>query len=163
LILRAADALTRGAGALGTLCFGALIALMLFEVVARYAFAAPTIWTTETVAMLNGAGFLFAAGLALREGAHVGIDVFARRLPPRLRAAILATFLLLVFAPLLLWLFDVAQARAVTAFATGEVDDVSPWRRPVWPFHAAMAAGLFCFAVSVAAEGARQAGRAWRG
>jgi hypothetical protein len=74
-----------------------------------------------------------------------------------------AAFLLAVFAPLLLWLLDVAQARALTAFATAEVDDVSPWRRPVWPFHAAMAAGLFCFAVSVAAEGLRQAGRAWRG
>jgi TRAP-type C4-dicarboxylate transport system permease small subunit len=163
LILRAADALTRGAGAFATLCFGALIALMLFEVAARYVFAAPTIWTTETVAMLNGAGFLFAAGLALREGAHVGIDVLARRLPARLRAAVLAAFLLLVFAPLLLWLLDVAQARALSAFASGEVDDVSPWRRPVWPFHAAMAAGLFCFAVSVAAEGLRQAGRALRG
>lgn len=163
MILRAADGLTRAAGALGTLCFGAVIVVMLFEVVARYVFAAPHIWTTETVAMLNGVGFLFAAGLALREGAHVGIDVAARRLPARLRGAILAAFLLLVFAPLLLWLLDVAATRTLTALATGEVDDVSPWRRPVWPFHAALAAGLFCFAVSVAAEGLRQAGRALRG
>jgi len=154
-----ADRITRFAGALAMACFAAVIALMLFEVVARYGFRSPTLWSTETVAMLNGAGFLFGAGLALRQGAHVGIDVFARHLPPRLRATILGLFLLLALLPLLLWLAQVAGARALVAFTSGEVDDVSPWRRPVWPFHAMMAAGLLCFALSVAAGAVRTLSR----
>jgi TRAP-type C4-dicarboxylate transport system permease small subunit len=161
-VLRWLDRVTGAAGAAGALCFGALLLVMLFEVVSRYVFNAPTIWSTETAALLNGAGFLLAAGLALRQGSHVGIDVLAARMPTPLRDAILALFLLAVFLPLLLWVFDAAAARAWSAFLSGEVDDVSPWRRPIWPKHAALAAGLFCFAVSVLAEGLRAASRVMR-
>lgn len=161
-MIRWLDRFTGAAGAAGALCFGALLVVMLFEVASRYAFNAPTIWSTETAALLNGAGFLFAAGLALRQGSHVGIDVLAARMPQRLRDAILALFLLCVFLPLLAWVFEVAAARAWSAWLSGEVDDVSPWRRPIWPKHAALAAGLLCFAVSVLAEGLRTAMRVMR-
>jgi TRAP-type C4-dicarboxylate transport system permease small subunit len=161
-VVRLLDRVTGAAGAVGALCFGALLLVMLFEVASRYAFNAPTIWSTETAALLNGAGFLFAAGLALRQGSHVGIDVVAARMPRPLRDAILAAFLLVVFLPLLVWVFDAAASRAWSAWMTGEVDDVSPWRRPIWPKHAALAAGLFCFAVAVLAEGLRVAGRVIR-
>lgn len=161
-MIRWLDRFTGAAGAAGALCFGALLCVMLFEVASRYAFNAPTIWSIETAALLNGAGFLLAAGLALRQGSHVGIDVLAARMPRRLRDAILAAFLLAVFLPLLLWVFDTAASRAWSAWLSGEVDDVSPWRRPIWPKHAALAAGLFCFAVSVLAEGLRVASRVMR-
>ncbi|MCS6932094.1 MAG: TRAP transporter small permease [Acetobacteraceae bacterium] len=161
-MIRWLDRATGAAGAAGALCFAALLLVMLFEVASRYLLGRPTIWSTETAALLNGAGFLLAAGLALRQGAHVGIDVLAARLPQRLRDGVLALFLLAVFLPLLLWVLEAAAARAWSAFLTGEVDDVSPWRRPIWPKHAALAAGLFCFAVSVLAEGVRAGARAVR-
>jgi len=161
-VIRLLDRTTGAAGVAGALCFGALLVVMLYEVASRYVFNAPTIWSTETAALLNGAGFLFAAGLALRQGAHVGIDVLAARMPPRLRHSILALFLLAAFLPLLLWVSDAAASRAWSAFQSGEVDDVSPWRRPIWPKHAALAAGLLCFAVAVLAEGLRAVARAIR-
>ncbi len=76
-----------------------------------------------------------------------------------MRDAILSLFLLAVFLPLLVWLFDAAAARAWSAWQAGEVDDVSPWRRPIWTKHAALALGVACFAVSVLAEGLRAAAR----
>lgn len=158
-MIRLLDRITTAAGAAGALCFAALLMVMLFEVASRYALGRPTIWSTETAALLNTTGFLLAAGLALRQGAHVGIDVLAARLPPRLRDAILSLFLLAVFLPLLAWLFDAAAARAWSAWQAGEVDDVSPWRRPIWTKHAALALGVACFAVSVLAEGLRAAAR----
>jgi len=158
-VIRLLDRVTGAAGAAGALCFGALLLVMLFEVASRYAFNAPTIWSTETAALLNGAGFLLAAGLALRQGSHVGIDVLAARMPRRLRDAILALFLLALFLPLLASVFEAAASRAWSAWLSGEVDDVSPWRRPIWPKHAALAGGLLCFAVAVLAEGLRAARR----
>jgi TRAP-type mannitol/chloroaromatic compound transport system permease small subunit len=48
-----------------------LIAAVVYEVVARYAFAAPTIWSFDLTYMLYGAMFMLGAAYALRIGAHI--------------------------------------------------------------------------------------------
>ena len=62
-----------------------LIASMLYEVAARYVFGAPTLWAFDIAYMSTGALFVLGAAQALRQDAHVRIDVLSARFPARRR------------------------------------------------------------------------------
>ncbi|MBI3504764.1 MAG: TRAP transporter small permease [Proteobacteria bacterium] len=155
IFLTAIDRLQRFAFVLSQACTAVLIALMLFEVFKRYVLGAPSIWSFELVAILNGAVFVLAAGHALQTGGHVSVDALARFVPSRFHRLFLGIFYLAVFAPLLLYIVDAGLVRALAAFARGEVDDVSPWRHVVWPHYALLTAGFACFAAAALARGLR--------
>ena len=53
-----------------------LVAAVAYEVVARYAFNAPTIWVFDTTYMLYGTLFMLGAAYALHKGAHIRTDFF---------------------------------------------------------------------------------------
>lgn len=136
------------------------LALMLLEVVLRYVFASPTVWSPELVGMANGAIFVFAAGPALRAGAHVSVDALSRFLPRRAQDAVLALFFLVLLPPAILLALDAGAARAWGAYARGEVNDVSPWRHAVWPHYALLTLGLAGLAIQILCEGFARAKRA---
>ena len=136
------DRLVRVVGFTAFIIYPALILTMLYEVMARYAFNAPTVWAFDITFMLHGALFMLTGGYALQRNAHVRIDVLSTRLPvPIQHAANLLTYALL-FLPAI-WIFaDAAVRRAQSAFFTDEVEIVSSWGPLVWPFFSALAFGL---------------------
>jgi len=77
--------------ALEALVLGLLVAAMtgvtLAQVVARYAFNEPLIWSEEAARYLFVWVSLIGAALATREGAHYALDALLERLPPLPRAA----------------------------------------------------------------------------
>lgn len=151
-LVRAVDGLSWAAGRLAMLCLLALMASMLYEVVARYAFGAPTLWSFDVSYMLNGALFLLAAGFTLREKAHVRIDFLAQRLPLRWQRRFDGLVFLLVLTPIFVLLTRVAADRAWVAFVQGRVEHVSPWAPKLWPFYSAIALGLACLTLQLLAE-----------
>jgi TRAP-type mannitol/chloroaromatic compound transport system permease small subunit len=60
-----------------------LVTSILYEVVSRYVFGAPTLWSFDISYMLNGALFLLASGYSLKVEAHVRIDFISSRLALR--------------------------------------------------------------------------------
>lgn len=132
-----------------------LIASMLYEVVARYVFGAPTLWAFDVAYMSTGILFVLGAAQALREDAHVRIDFLSARLPVRVRGAIDGTAFLLILCPIFTWLAVVAGQRTWRAWTTGEVETVSPWAPLMWPFYSALMIGLAALALQLAAEGLR--------
>ena len=58
-----------------------LIAVMIYEVVARRVFNAPTIWAIDITYMTNGTLFLIGGAYTLQKNAHVRIDFLSSRLP----------------------------------------------------------------------------------
>ncbi|MBC8793647.1 MAG: C4-dicarboxylate ABC transporter substrate-binding protein [Tagaea sp. CACIAM 22H2] len=146
------------AGLIVAMAAGALaLGLMLLEVVLRYVFASPTVWTPEMVGIANGAAFVFGAGPALRGGVHVSVDAVARFMPARLRDAILALFFVALALPVLLWIAQAGFDRALNAYLHAEVNDVSPWRRQVWPHYALLTLGVIGLALDVLLSGLRHA------
>ena len=65
-----------------------LMAAVVYEVVARYAFNAPTAWSFDVSYMLYGAMFMLGAAYALRIGAHKRTDFFWERWSQRTRGVI---------------------------------------------------------------------------
>lgn len=82
--------------------FTSLIAL---EVLSRFVFSFSIFFTNAMARYLLVWFFLLGAGLALRQGAHVGFDMLVRALPPSLRHRIqaLAHAAAFLFFALMIW------------------------------------------------------------
>ncbi len=135
-----------------TLC---LVASMIYEVVARYVFNAPTLWAFDISYMSTGSLFVLGAAWALHEDAHVRIDFLAQKMPPRLRARIEGVVFVFLLAPIYGGLAWFGIRRAWRAFATNEVEMVSPWAPLVWPFYSLLALGLVALTLQLAVQGLR--------
>ncbi len=105
--VRAIDALTGAVGRGVAWLTLAMMAVTCTVVVLRYGFSFGSIALQESVTYLHGAVFMLGIPYALREGAHVRVDILQARFPPRLRDAVeLAGHLLFLipFAVFVLWI-----------------------------------------------------------
>ena len=105
--------------------------VLVYEVVMRYFFTAPTIWAHETSCMLYGAHFVIGGAYALQKGAFVNVEVFYIRFSKRTRAIIdLFTWsMFYIFVGALLWK---SIPWAMESVAIREFSD-STWGPYVWP------------------------------
>ena len=113
-----------------------LIVAVVYEVVARYAFGAPTLWSFDVTYMLYGAMFMLGAAYALRIGAHIRTDFFWERWSLRTRGIIDTIAYAGFFFPgiaLFLW---VGWDEAWYAYEIGELSEQTPWRPLLWPLKA---------------------------
>jgi len=112
---------------------------LVYEVVARYFFNSPTIWSYEVTYFLYGSHFLLGAAYVLSVDAHIRIDILTSRLSPRTRARIDLAGYLILFFPVILTLI-IAGAQYVTqSFEMGEQSGLSPWRPYLYPYKAVIA------------------------
>ncbi|MCZ7657893.1 MAG: TRAP transporter small permease subunit [Xanthobacteraceae bacterium] len=154
-LFRAVDGLSEWLGRLAMLLLVALVCAMLYEVFMRYVVGRPTEWAFDISYMLNGALFYLAAGYAMRHNAHVRIDFLSSRLPEAWQARILGVALTFVFVPVIGLVAWATARKALTAYLSGAVEEVSPWAPRVWPFYSAIALGLAVFALQSLVEGLR--------
>jgi TRAP-type mannitol/chloroaromatic compound transport system permease small subunit len=107
-----------------------------YEVTARYAFNAPTVWAYDVTYMLFGAQFMLAAAYTLLKGGHIRTDVFYERWSPRTRATIDAVSYLLFFFPGMTFVLYASAAEAWQSWLIGERSDWTPWRPVLYPLKA---------------------------
>ena len=111
-----------------------LVAVVAYEVIARYAFGAPTAWSFDLTYMLYGAIFMLGAAYALHKGAHIRTDFFFERWSVRTRGVIDSTAYIVFFFPSLILFLIVSGAEGWYAFEIGETSEQTPWRPILWPF-----------------------------
>jgi len=109
---------------LRTIAAGCLLAVMLIifcDVLARYLFNSPLIWTYELVGMyLMPALFYFAVSDTLAEDHHIAVDLLARWFPAPLRRAIEVVSGALM-AALFLWLVWLFGQSSLANYRSGAV------------------------------------------
>lgn len=118
----------------------AIVSCMFFEVIARYAFNAPTLWGPETAELLFGLVAFMAGGYALVHGLHVKVDIFSRRWSPRVRAIVdsCTGLLFFIFAGGYLW---GGIPHAWHAWVIRETSG-SVWNPPLWPYKWVLVVGF---------------------
>ena len=132
--------------------FLVLVGDMMYEVVARRVFAAPTLWAYDIAYMMNGAVFLLAAGYTLLANEHIRIDFLSSRFPRKVQDGINATVYVCLVFPTLGFVCYGALAEGWNAYITDELEPSSPWKPLVWPFYAAIALGFCAFSLQAVAQ-----------
>jgi TRAP-type mannitol/chloroaromatic compound transport system permease small subunit len=137
LHIRAVRAIDRFTDTTGTWVAWLNVPLVLavsYEVIARYAFKAPTIWAYDVSYMLYGTIFMLGAAYALHKGAHIRTDFFFERWSIRTQGTIDSIAYIVFFFPSLAMFFVVSGAETWYAFEIWETSEQTPWRPILWPF-----------------------------
>lgn len=150
--LAAIDGVSRVLAAVAMVMLAGLVVDMVYEVVSRRLFSTPTLWAYDVAYMLNGIGFLFAAGYTLRHNGHIRIDFLSTRLPGKVQDWInVAVYVFLVF-PALAFLLIGAWTEWLEAYVTDELDPASPWKPLLWPLFAGILIGFAALFLQMTAE-----------
>jgi TRAP-type mannitol/chloroaromatic compound transport system permease small subunit len=107
-----------------------LIAAICYEVVARYAFNAPTTWSLELGTFLFAGIWLFSGAYTHQSNAHVRVDILYSRLSPRGKAIIdtvTAPFVIIFCVVVIYQLID-------SGIHSMHMNEHSPsqWGPPIW-------------------------------
>jgi TRAP-type mannitol/chloroaromatic compound transport system permease small subunit len=133
-IASAIDALTRFVGKAIAWLVLPMVGSLVYEVVARYFFDAPTVWAYDMTFMLYGTFFMIGSAWTLQKGGHIRTDVYYARWSPRTQARVdLACYAILFFPALCVfgWL---GAEYFWKSFQQNERIVTSPWLPIVWPF-----------------------------
>lgn len=150
-VLSAIDRISVFFGAVAVALLGLLVVDMMYEVVLRRVFNAPTLWAFDIAYMSNGAIFLLAAGFTLLHNEHIRIDFLSTRMPRKYQDAVNACAYLLMFWFLTYAVFGSIREFAI-AFRTGELEPTSPWAPQIWPFYLAIMTGTCVFSLQCIAQ-----------
>jgi TRAP-type mannitol/chloroaromatic compound transport system permease small subunit len=112
---------------------------LVYEVISRYLFERPTIWSYEVTYFLYGTHFLIGTAFVLLRKGHIRIDVLYMRLPPRGKAIIDILGYLILFFPVMIALVYAGSEFTIQSFQMGERSGLSPWRPYLFPFKAVLA------------------------
>lgn len=122
-----------------------LVAVVVYEVMARYVFNAPTIWAYETITMLLCTIGVLGWSYTHRRHGHVRVDVFYTRLSPRGKAIIDVGGFLLFFFPFLSMLVYASATGLWFSWSIGERLIESYWYPPAYPIRTVMLVGASLF------------------
>jgi TRAP-type mannitol/chloroaromatic compound transport system permease small subunit len=119
--------------------FAAYVVLVIFvllfaEVLLRYFFRTPTVWTNELAQLLFGAYAVLSGGYLLARGGHVNVDIVYSAFPRRTKAGIdvVTSVLFFVFVTILFWQGAIFALEAAAKLETSH----SAWNPPIWMFKA---------------------------
>ncbi len=119
-----------------------LIFAMVYEVVARYAFVAPTMWAYDISRMLYGALFMLGAGYALSKGVHIRADFIYRNWSARVQGMIDGTLYIVFYFPGMLVFLWMALDFAYLSWYRGEKGMDTAWMPIMGPIKSALPLGV---------------------
>lgn len=125
---------------------------LVYEVVSRYIFNAPTIWAYDMTYMFSGALFMLGSAYALRQGTHVRADFLLESLSPRWQATIDIILYVAVYFPAMALFFWASLTYATQSWAQSETYPQSPWMPIIYPLKIVMPITLVLLLIQGVAE-----------
>tara|TARA_B110001454_G_scaffold4646_1_gene4329 strand:+ start:1739 stop:2344 length:606 start_codon:yes stop_codon:yes gene_type:complete len=120
-----------------------LFGAMVIEVIARYAFIAPTMWAYDISRMFAGALFMLGSGYALSKGVHIRADFLYRNWPIRIQGSVdLFLYLFFYFPGLTIFLW-MATDFAYLSWVRGERGMDTAWMPIMGPIKTCLPLGVF--------------------
>ena len=111
-----------------------LVLAVAYEVLARYLFDAPTMWSFDVTYMLYGTIFMLGSAYALHKGAHIRTDFFFEKWSIRTKGIVDSVAYIVFFFPSIFVFLLVSGAEGWYSFEIGETSEQTPWRPILWPF-----------------------------
>jgi len=129
-----------------------LFAAMVYEILMRYLFVAPTMWAYDVSRMLSGATFMLGAGYALSKGVHIRADFLYRGLSARTQGLIDGALYLVFYFPGLIVFLLVSMEFAEVSWQRGERGMDTAWMPVVGPIKSALPVGIALLLVQGVSE-----------
>lgn len=111
-----------------------LMGSIVYNVIARYVFAAPTFWAYDVSYMLYGSAFMLGTAFALMRGAHVRTDFLYNRWSERTQGIVDSTLYIVLFFPAMWLFFEAGYNYAERSWGMEERSFLSPWQPIIYPF-----------------------------
>ena len=119
-----------------------LIFAMVYEVIARKYFVAPTMWAYDMSRFMYGALFMLGAGYALSKGVHIRADFIYRNWSQRTQGIIDASLYILFYFPGLLIFLFMSTDFAYMAWYRGERGMDTAWMPYMGPIKTVLPLGV---------------------
>ena len=119
-----------------------LMFAMVYEVLARKLFLAPTMWAYDMSRFLYGALFMLGAGYALSKGVHIRADFLYRNFKVKTQGLIDFWLYLLFYFPGLLFFFYMTTGFVLESIKRGERGMDTAWMPYMYPIKFALSIGL---------------------
>jgi TRAP-type mannitol/chloroaromatic compound transport system permease small subunit len=152
LLLRGIDGFSRACGAVAAVLIVLLIVLMMYDVIMRYVFGAPTLWGYDVNTYLMGASFILSVGYALSRDAHVRVDILHSPAHPERRDWVDLVGFTLLLLPIAAWITSGLWNYWREAYLSGETSGTSAWNQVIWPFRLILFLGFLAFTLQIVAE-----------
>lgn len=119
-----------------------LVFTMTYEVIARYGFNSPTIWSYDLSYFLSSMFIMFGLAYTLSIKGHVNIDIFYGRFSPRVKAACDIIFALFLFFPMWILIIKAMIPHVQFSFNMNEKSSFGSWLPIIWPYKIWILVGL---------------------
>lgn len=139
-------------GRIACLMVAPIIVAMVYEVIARKFFIAPTLWAFDISRMLYGMSFMLGAAYALMRGLHIRADFLYRGFSERTQGRIDLLLYVVLFMPGMLFLLWASYEFALKSFGQNERAGDSTWAPIVWPVKMALSLGVFFLVIQGISE-----------
>lgn len=115
-----------------------MVLSLVYEVVARYVFDAPTMWAYDMTFMLYGSFFMIGSAYTLFKKGHIRTDSYYGSWSPRTQGWVDTICYLVFFFPPLIAFLVVGWDYFLRSYLQGERIVTSPWMPIVYPFKLAI-------------------------
>lgn len=148
------DAAAEKSGKAISLLIVFIMAIMVIEVVARYAFKSPTHWAWPINRQLFAIFILFGGVYTLRQGGHIRVEMLYDRFPQKMKsiARLIAFACFLIFTGVLVWQ---GAVMARLSLMSGE-HAPGTFRIPLYPFKMLIPIVAFLFLLEGIADFVRR-------
>ena len=129
-----------------------LFLAMVYEVLARKYFLAPTMWAYDMSRFLYGALFMLGAGYALSKGVHIRADFIYRNWSARTQGIIESTLYIVFYWPGLLTFLFMSTDFAYMAWYRGERGMDTAWMPHMGPIKTVLPLGVIFLLIQGVSE-----------
>jgi len=119
-----------------------LILAMVYEVLARKLFTAPTMWVYDMSRFLYGALFMLGAGYALSKGVHIRADFLYRNFKIKTQGIVDTSLYILFYFPGLLFFLYMTTVFVSESIMRGERGMDTAWMPYMWPIKSCLWFGI---------------------
>ena len=119
-----------------------LMFAMVYEVLARKLFLAPTMWAYDMSRFFYGALFMLGAGYALSKGVHIRADFLYRNFKVKTQGLIDFWLYLLFYFPGLIAFFYMTSIFVMESIQRGEKGMDTAWMPYMWPIKSCLWFGI---------------------
>ncbi len=150
--IRPIEAITKYSGWLAACIVPVLAVLMVYEVVSRYAFRAPTSWAFEVSYMLMGTSLMLAIAYCMQMRRHIRVDFLYDHVSLKKRALIDFVGYVVFLLPMLIWCSWGLWVYFLDAYKVNEISGESAWNPIIWPFRFTFTFGFYLLTIQTVVE-----------